>query len=119
MGFYKPAQLVRDAREHGVEVRQTDINYSNWDCSLEKVTNKLPTALQPKKKESRGETKSLASLLKKGRQDNYAANKWRSSKDMTTALRLGFRQIKGMKKFSALLLVGTREQGYSSISELK
>ena len=35
MGFYQPAQLVRDAREHGVEVRHPDINLSDWDCTLE------------------------------------------------------------------------------------
>ena len=35
MGFYAPAQLVRDAREHRVEVRHPDINASDWDCTLE------------------------------------------------------------------------------------
>ena len=35
MGFYAPAQLVRDAREHGVEVRPADVNHSSWDCTLE------------------------------------------------------------------------------------
>ena len=35
MGFYQPAQLVRDAREHGVEVLHPDINASDWDCTLE------------------------------------------------------------------------------------
>lgn len=35
MGFYAPAQIVRDAREHGVEVRDVDVNYSDWDCTLE------------------------------------------------------------------------------------
>jgi error-prone DNA polymerase len=35
MGFYAPAQLVRDAREHGVEVREVDINSSHWDSVLE------------------------------------------------------------------------------------
>ncbi|URD60337.1 error-prone DNA polymerase [Sphingomonas sp. KRR8] len=35
MGFYAPAQIVRDAREHGVEVRAVDVNESGWDCSLE------------------------------------------------------------------------------------
>ncbi len=35
MGFYAPAQLVRDAREHGVEVRPIDVNFSHWDCTLE------------------------------------------------------------------------------------
>ena len=36
MGFYAPAQLVRDAREHGVEVRAVDVNASHWDNSLER-----------------------------------------------------------------------------------
>ncbi|WP_334163390.1 error-prone DNA polymerase [Phenylobacterium sp.] len=35
MGFYQPAQLVRDAREHGVEVRPPDVGFSDWDCTLE------------------------------------------------------------------------------------
>ena len=35
MGFYAPAQLVRDARENGVEVRPVDVNHSTWDCTLE------------------------------------------------------------------------------------
>ena len=36
MGFYAPAQLVRDARQHGVAVRPVDVNYSQWDCTLER-----------------------------------------------------------------------------------
>lgn len=35
MGFYAPAQIVRDAREHGAEVRPACINASDWDCTLE------------------------------------------------------------------------------------
>jgi error-prone DNA polymerase len=35
MGFYQPAQLVRDAREHGIEVRPPDAFASDWDCTLE------------------------------------------------------------------------------------
>jgi error-prone DNA polymerase len=35
MGFYQPAQIVRDAEEHGVEIRPICINASRWDCSLE------------------------------------------------------------------------------------
>src|SRR6266513_53771 len=38
MGFYAPAQIVRDAREHGVEVCPADINFSQWDCTLEPLT---------------------------------------------------------------------------------
>ena len=35
MGFYAPAQIIRDARDHGVEVRHPDVNQSDWDCTLE------------------------------------------------------------------------------------
>src|SRR5215471_2309666 len=38
MGFYAPAQIVRDAREHGVEVRPVDVNHSCWDNTLEAGT---------------------------------------------------------------------------------
>jgi error-prone DNA polymerase len=46
MGFYAPAQIVRDAREHGVEVRPVCINASRWDCTLEEKAGKwLPLRL--------------------------------------------------------------------------
>ncbi|MCL6679193.1 error-prone DNA polymerase [Sphingomonas sp. RG327] len=35
MGFYAPAQIVRDGKEHGVEVLEVDVNHSDWDCTLE------------------------------------------------------------------------------------
>ena len=47
MGFYAPAQIVRDAREHGVEVRPVDVNYSFWDCTLEPTTPSLPSPASP------------------------------------------------------------------------
>ena len=37
MGFYAPAQIVRDARNHGVDVRPVSINHSHWDCTLEQT----------------------------------------------------------------------------------
>ncbi|GAA6154769.1 error-prone DNA polymerase [Pyruvatibacter sp. HU-CL02332] len=42
MGFYAPAQLVRDAREHGVDVRAPDINASDWDATLEMREHATP-----------------------------------------------------------------------------
>ena len=42
MGFYAPAQLVRDARSHGVEVRAVDVMVSGWDCTLERRTDGRP-----------------------------------------------------------------------------
>ncbi len=69
MGFYAPAQIVRDAREHGVEVRPIDINHSRWDCTLEpngedrfavrlgfRQVDKLPTAEAAKIVAARAET---------------------------------------------------------------
>lgn len=56
MGFYAPAQLVRDARDHHVEVRPVDISHSAWDNTLEQIDEK------------------------------------------TCALRLGFREVKGLSE---------------------
>lgn len=42
MGFYAPAQLVRDAREHGVEVRPVTVGISAWDCTLERRDDGKP-----------------------------------------------------------------------------
>ncbi|HME19868.1 MAG TPA: error-prone DNA polymerase [Acetobacteraceae bacterium] len=41
MGFYAPAQIVRDAREQGVEVRAIDVDASEWDCTLEEGALRL------------------------------------------------------------------------------
>jgi error-prone DNA polymerase len=42
MGFYAPAQLVRDARDHGVEVRPISVCSSDWDCTLERRDDEQP-----------------------------------------------------------------------------
>ena len=42
MGFYAPAQIVRDARDHGVEVRPVCVNASRWDCTLEGAASPSP-----------------------------------------------------------------------------
>ena len=46
MGFYAPAQLVRDAREHGVEIRPVEVNHSHWDTTLEPTENSSRHALR-------------------------------------------------------------------------
>lgn len=76
MGFYAPAQIVRDAREHSIEVRPICVNNSDWDNHLEKRA------------------------------------------DGTLALRMGFRQIKGMKKEDADWIVNARGNGYHDIPSL-
>jgi len=42
LGFYGPAQLVQDARRHGVEVRAVDVAHSDWDCTLEPLGSDQP-----------------------------------------------------------------------------
>ena len=42
MGFYSVSQLTQDVRRHGVEVRPVDVNYSDWDCILERRTDGKP-----------------------------------------------------------------------------
>lgn len=76
MGFYAPAQLVRDAREHGVEVRPVCVNRSDWDCTLE------------------------------------------PRPDGRLALRLGFRQIKGLREEDAAWIVAARGNGYPDVESL-
>ncbi len=56
MGFYAPAQIVRDAREHGVVVLPADVNCSAWDCSLEEsVSRALRQAQDERGAETRRE----------------------------------------------------------------
>jgi error-prone DNA polymerase len=45
MGFYAPAQIVRDARQHGVAVRPVSVNDSQWDCTLEPDGRRLAVRL--------------------------------------------------------------------------
>ena len=76
MGFYAPAQIIRDAREHGVQVRPVCVNHSHWDNVMEP--------------EGQG----------------------------GLALRLGFRQIKGLRGDDAAWLCAARGNGYQSVAEL-
>ncbi len=76
MGFYQPAQIVIDARKHGVEVRPVDINHSQWDNTLEERSGKY------------------------------------------CALRLGFRQVKGLREDDVQILIANRFKGYHTIQQL-
>ncbi|XXK31539.1 error-prone DNA polymerase [Rhodobacteraceae bacterium nBUS_24] len=76
MGFYAPAQIVRDARAHGVNVRGVTINDSYWDNVMEP--------------DGRG----------------------------GLALRLGFRQIKGLREDDAVWITAARGNGYRSAEDV-
>lgn len=75
MGFYAPAQIVRDAREHGVVVLPPCVNHSQWDNVMEEVEGGL-------------------------------------------ALRLGFRQIKGLPEGEGLWIAGARGNGYPEVQDV-
>src|SRR5437868_5873994 len=105
MGFYAPAQIVRDAREHAVEVRAVDVNHSCWDCTLEPlvVTPAQAGAQACPWQGTGGDRSDPGSLGSRFRGND---EKW------DYALRLGLRQIKGFAEADAERLVAARGEGY-------
>ncbi|MBN8955684.1 MAG: error-prone DNA polymerase, partial [Rhizobiales bacterium] len=96
MGFYAPAQIVRDAREHGVEVRSVDVNASDYDATLE-----------PGPRAAR-RTRALHRDMK-------------GDIRATHALRLGMRSIKGISEDDANKIVAARTRAgrpYASVRDL-
>ena len=93
MGFYAPGQIVRDAADHGVEVRTIDINHSDWDNTLE-VGPEAAERLHARHAEMKGDVRA------------------------THALRLGFRQAKGLSKDEMGQLVARRGKGYDSVRDV-
>src|SRR5262245_1264412 len=71
MGFYAAAQIVRDAREHGVEVRPVDVNHSEWDCTLEPASCPGGIALRLGFRKVRGLAESEAKKLVDARSNGY------------------------------------------------
>lgn len=96
MGFYAPAQLVRDAQEHGVAVRPVDVNASALDHTLEKEADTPSAArrLHPRHAAMAGEVRT------------------------THALRLGLRQVEGLRQADAGRIADLRGAGYDSIRDL-
>ena len=94
MGFYAPAQLVRDAQEHGVQVRQVDAVHSDWDCTLER----------------HGAAQASADPVR-----SPAAARDRCNVDRPRsgwAIRLGMRMVRGLSERDALAIhQSVREHG--------
>jgi error-prone DNA polymerase len=109
MGFYAPAQLVRDARTHGVEVRPVDVNHSRWDNTLEPVGTGTPSPTLPLKGEGAhfATARTAHPLSPPGRGPGRGGTV--TTPENQYALRLGFRQIKGMAEDDAEALVAARE----------
>lgn len=95
MGFYAPAQIVRDAREHGVAVRAADVNYSHWDNTLEPGAGALPLPAVPA-----GSPQDI------------------SAKKNGFALRLGLRQIDGMGQAAARRIEAARDEPFEGVEDL-
>jgi error-prone DNA polymerase len=93
MGFYAPAQIVRDAIEHGVEVRPVDVNHSDLWNRLEESTP-APERLWERHREMAGDIRS------------------------DKAIRLGFSRISGLGEAQANLIVARRGRGYDSVRDL-
>ncbi|MEO6396585.1 MAG: error-prone DNA polymerase [Devosia sp.] len=93
MGFYAPAQIVRDAEEHGVEIRRADVNSSDYWNILEDGW-RAAEHVWDRHAEMRGDIRS------------------------TKALRLGFHEIKSFKEEHAMRLMARRGSGYGSIRDL-
>ncbi|MBY6241137.1 error-prone DNA polymerase [Methylosinus sp. Sm6] len=92
MGFYAPAQIVRDAQEHGVGVHEVDVNFSDWDCTLAPRAGE--TRLHPRHAQMARDIRA------------------------THDVRLGFRQIVGLKEADMRRLVARRGCGYDSVRDL-
>ena len=73
MGFYQPAQLVRDARAHGVEVRGVCVNASDWDCTLEPGGNPALHAVRIGLRAVRGLPEAAMRRLVRLRANGYAS----------------------------------------------
>ncbi|MGE4036422.1 MAG: error-prone DNA polymerase [Hyphomonadaceae bacterium] len=93
MGFYAPAQIVRDAADHGVEIRPIDVNCSDWDNTLEPG----PDAA---KRLHKRHTEMVSDVR------------------ATHAMRLGFRQAQGLKEEELKRLVANRGAGYDSVRDV-
>ncbi len=131
LGFYAPAQLVRDAREHGIEMREVDVNLSDWDCTLEP----FPSPDSPSKDGRSFERPMAGEGGPKGRMrgpltptplpqgERGLAIHPRHAEmaahiRATHAVRLGLRQIVGVREEDMRRLVEQRGQAYDSVRDL-
>jgi len=109
MGFYAPAQIVRDAKENGVEVLHPDVNISEWDNTLE------PIGLL---RDHRPHYPAVASIFSRWKGDRDATMREGGFR-MRYALRLGFRQIDGIGEDVAHSIMAARTERFIDVEDLK
>ena len=132
MGFYATAQIVRDAQEHGVDVRPADINFSDWDShwNLEPSPREVGLRSEPGRRQisaairygtptrSAARTDLPLAGEVKGRLHPRHAN-MRDDIRTTHALRLGLRQISGLSEAHGRKIIETvRGEGFDSVRDL-
>jgi error-prone DNA polymerase len=114
MGFYQPAQIVIDARNHGVEIRPVDINFSNWDNKLEEMAGKF-CALRLGFRQVKSLRQEDMNILIEGRKDRYnSINELREREVPEAALEKladadAFRSI-GLDRRQSLWEVSTKDR---------
>jgi error-prone DNA polymerase len=129
MGFYAPAQIIGDARKHGVEVRPVDVNFSERDCTLERLSPRTPPSPARLRSHPRPSRESIirdgpASPLPLREREGIAQREgeghqaWRDPADAALALRLGFRQVKGLAEQDAEAIAARRGEGYRCVADL-
>jgi error-prone DNA polymerase len=126
MGFYAPAQLVREARRQGVEVRPVDVGASAWDCTLEPSTRGT-AAGGPAGRDAREPALRLGLRLAKGLSRGGAerllaartAAPWSSLADLIERGRLDRSDLKALAGADALAgLAGNRHRAAWAVSGL-
>ncbi len=129
MGFYAPAQLVRDAVEHGVDVRGIDVNASGWDNGLEDIS-RSPSSSEEGLGWCRDDSENrFASDAEASPPPSTGVTCLRSTPPLKRrglpsaahlALRLGFRQIGGFKEEWGRKIEAARAAGgpFASIEHL-
>jgi len=107
MGFYAPAQIVRDAAEHGVTVRGVDVNFSGWDCTLEGMAPGLALRLG---------LRQITGFREEWAQAIAAARPFRTLEDLARA-GLPARALKLLADADACasLNMGRREAGWQAL----
>ncbi len=107
MGFYAPAQLVRNAREHGVEIRPVDVNASCWDCTLETS----PPGAPGTPGQGGGEGAFLPPCGAPGGYPLVGAGQGGLGGVPLPALRLGLRLVLGLSEKHAAAIEHARQHG--------
>ncbi len=113
MGFYAPAQLIRCAREHGVEVRGIDVSASYWDCTLEGgcVAGAKRSVPQQRRDGWLGLSEACPSSGATGARPSALAPATQSAPANQPALRLGLRLVSSLSERHAEAIVRARQKG--------